>query len=126
MMEKKAHLNLDDFFRASIPITVKWGERDYELTRPQYLSLEQLFAFENMKGRVGELQKHAVILETAGGADQTTIQDMLTVIDDAIKIICPKMPVSDIPLWGKVRIMQFYAEQTKGLEIPTTGDAGNP
>src|SRR5688500_20342728 len=114
--DKNRILDLDDLFGQNKAVKVKWKEKEYELLSLEGISPKQSVQFHRMQVKVVKLQ----MSETNGNGSKdvnTTDEDAIqieAIIDEMLIILSNELPIHEIPFGGKMRILSFYMEVTRG------------
>lgn len=115
--EKKGVLNLDELFGQARAVIVRWQGRDYELLRIEGISPRQATQFNKLYLQAGGLQK---ALAGNGDVDEEQAVEIDELFSKMIRILCADFPVGETPFLAKMRIIQFYMEQTQGKKAMET------
>jgi hypothetical protein len=112
--EKKNALNLDELFGQSKAVIVIHNKRDYEFMRIEALGPRQAV-------QIQKLQKRAQVLQSIRG-DITDAQsnEIETIFEQIITMLCPEFPVKEIEFAKKMHIVMFYMEETQGKKVMET------
>lgn len=103
MAEEKRVLNLDEVFGQDMLIKVKWNEKDYELRHITAMSVTEVLQFQKMRRDVVRLQ-----IQDVTENDSLEIESLFNTM---IKLLCPDMPLDEMPYVLKPSILAHYFEQ---------------
>ena len=102
-------LDLDELIGQAKPIKVKWQGESYEMLRSDGISPKQAVKFQKLQPRAQGLLTgdHAEV------SDEEASQ-LEAIIDEMLAIVCVELPLENIPFGMKLKIIQFYVEETQG------------
>jgi hypothetical protein len=107
MSDDNKVLNLDELFGEARAVKVRWQEKEYELLRMEALGPRQANEFE----RLGQKAKNLQVQSEMSDDQAEKIDELFTAM---IRMLCADFPVSDVPFMAKMRMVQFYVEQSQG------------
>jgi hypothetical protein len=114
MSQDKKTLDLDELFGQARAVKVKWQGREYELLRMEGISPKQAVYFQKLQLRASKLQSNTEAV------DDESAEEIETLFDDMLKILCADLPLQDMQFVHKMRVLTFYIEETQGKKALET------
>lgn len=112
MADEQRVLDLDELFGQARAVKVKWQGKEYELLRMEAIGPRQAVEFERLQARAARL--YSSDTANGNGATDQDAADLEALIDGMLKILSEELPIGDMAFGVKLRIVQFYAEETQG------------
>lgn len=127
--DKNRILDLDDLLGQNKSVKVKWHTKEYALLTVEAISPKQAVQFQRMQEKTIKLQTPKANGDASKNADVTDddAAQLEALVDEMLIMLCSELPIGEIPFGGKMRILNFYMEETQGkkaLEValsPPTG-----
>lgn len=101
-------LDLDELFGQAKAVKVKWQGKEYELMPIGAIGPKDALALQKMQARAAAV---------SGGSDSITEETALELermFDEMLVMLSKELPLNEIPFGGKMRILQFYTEESEG------------
>jgi hypothetical protein len=113
MTTTRQPLNLDELFgQATFVTIIKDGAR-YDLSMLEALGPEQIVRFQRLRVEANELQRMDVKDPSTEDAERLT-----KAVDDMLKILCEKLPLSKMTFMEKSRVLEYYFAETQSKKAP--------
>ena len=111
---KPKALNLDELFGDARAVKVLHGGIEYELMRIEALGPRQAVQVQRM-------QRQAQVLQIKGeDISDNQAQEIETLFEKIITMLCPTFPVHEIEFAKKMRIVVYYMKETQGKKTMET------
>lgn len=123
-MSDKKILDLDELFGQARAVKVKWGGQEYELARMEAFDPKQV-------AKVQALQRKAFTLQVSEDPSEEQADELGKIIDMILSTLCPSLPLTEITFVMKLRIVEFYIQETQlpkamGTALDSTGETSSP
>lgn len=109
-MEKETGkaLDLDELFGQAKAIKVKWQGKEYELMPIAAIGPKDALALQKMQERSVSMS------EGSDSITEETALELERMFDEMLVILSKELPLDEIPFGGKMKILQFYTEESEG------------
>jgi hypothetical protein len=107
MSEDNKVLNLDELFGQARAVKVRWQGEEYELLRMEGIGPKQATQFERLSQKAAQLQIQN------GDVTDDQAEKIDEIFTSMLSILCADFP-KDVPFVAKMRVLEFYMEQTRG------------
>lgn len=111
MSDDNKLLNLDELFGQARKVKVRFQEKDYEFLRMEGISPRQATQFNKLQMQASRLQNG---MKNSQDITEEQGVEIDKIFDRMIQMLCPDFPVDRLPFMGKMRVIQFYMEETQG------------
>lgn len=122
--ERKA-LDLDDLFGQARAVKVKWQGKEYELIQLSGIGPKDALLLQKMQARITALGSQE------GEFSDQNAEELEKMFDEMLSVLSKELPLETIPFGGKMRIIEFYTEETSGkkkkaMSQKLTGEKSSP
>jgi hypothetical protein len=108
MTQEVKALDLDELFGQDKSVKVKWHDKNYDLLLVGAIGPKDALALQKMQARTAAL---GMASDEINDQDAEELERMF---DEMLKILSNELPLKEIPFGAKMRILQFYTEQSQG------------
>lgn len=114
MNNKQTMLDLDELFGQARVVKVKWKNREYEFLRIDGITPKQAVKFQKLQAKVSQITL-TPSPSPNGRGESDDAQDAVKLeeaLDEMLQILCQSLPLDDVPFGMKLKIIEFYGEET--------------